>query len=201
MRLFIVITRTMTSITIHIKNMICQCCIRVIRDDFEAAGIRVDEISLGKATINYDELHTTYEDIRNVLLDLGSDLIETRDSRLVNEIKMAVIELIHHMNNVDSVVRKSEYLVEKTGLSYSYLSRIFSSQENITLEKFIILNKIERIKELIDQEELTLSEIAYIMDYSSVQYLSNQFKQMTGMTVSEYKESDRSSKKSVDQLY
>ena len=191
----------MTRITIHIKNMICQCCTRVIRDDFEAAGIRVDEISLGKATINYDELHTTYEDIRNVLLDLGSDLIETRDSRLVNEIKMAVIELIHHMNNVDSVVRKSEYLVEKTGLSYSYLSRIFSSQENITLEKFIILNKIERIKELIDQEELTLSEIAYIMDYSSVQYLSNQFKQMTGMTVSEYKESDRSSKKSVDQLY
>ena len=191
----------MTRITIHIKNMICQCCTRVIRDDFEAAGIRVDEISLGKATISYDELHTTYEDIRNVLLDLGSDLIETRDSRLVNEIKMAVIELIHHMNNVDSIVRKSEYLVEKTGLSYSYLSRIFSSQENITLEKYVILNKIERIKELIDQEELTLSEIAYIMDYSSVQYLSNQFKQMTGMTVSEYKESDRSSKKSVDQLY
>jgi len=112
-----------------------------------------------------------------------------------------VIELVHHMNNMDSIVRKSEYLVEKTGLSYAYLSRIFSSQEHITLERFIILHKIERIKELIDQEELTLSEIAFIMDYSSVQYLSNQFKHYTGMTVSEYRESDRSSKKSIDQLY
>ncbi|MCK4989031.1 MAG: helix-turn-helix domain-containing protein, partial [Bacteroidales bacterium] len=73
--------------------------------------------------------------------------------------------------------------------------------EHITLEKFIILNKIERIKELIDQEELTLSEIAFMMDYSSVQYLSNQFKQTTEMTVSEYKESDRSSKKPIDKLY
>ncbi len=80
-------------------------------------------------------------------------------------------------------------------------SRIFSSNQNITLEKFIILNKIERIKELIDQEEFTLSEIAYMMDYSSVQYLSNQFKQLTGMTVSEYRESDRSSKKAIDNLY
>jgi AraC-like DNA-binding protein len=105
------------------------------------------------------------------------------------------------MNNVDSIARKSDYLVEKTGLSYPYLSRIFSNHEHITLEKYIILNKIERIKELIDQEELTLSEIAFNMDYSSVQYLSNQFKQMTGMTVSDYKESDRSSKIPIDQLY
>ena len=105
------------------------------------------------------------------------------------------------MNNVDSIVRKSEYLVEKLGLSYSYLSRIFSSQEHITLEKYIILNKIERTKELIDQEELTLSEIAFIMDYNSVQYLSSQFKQSTGMTVSEYRESDRSTKRPIDQLY
>ena len=141
------------------------------------------------------------EDIRNVLVGLGTDLIESREKRLVEEIKLAVIELIHHMNNVDSIVRKSEYLVEKIGLSYAYLSRIFSSQENITLEKYVILNKIERIKELIDQQEYTLSEIAFMMDYSSVQYLSSQFRLITGMTVSEYKESDRSSKKPLDRLY
>ncbi len=201
MRLFNVTTGKLTTTTIHIKNMISHCCIRVIREEFEAAGIRVDEISLGKATISYDEHKITNDHIRTVLVDLGMDLNETRDSRLVGQIKLAVVELIHHMNNVDSVVRKSEYLVEKTGLSYSYLSRIFSLQENITLEKFIILNKIERIKELIDQEEFTLSEIAFIMDYNSVQYLSSQFKQMTGMTVSEYRESDRSSKRPIDQLY
>ncbi len=201
MRLVIVITGKLITTTIHIKNMISHCCIRVIREEFEAAGIRVDEIGLGKATISYDEQEISYDYIRTLLVDLGMDLIVTRDSRLVEQIKLAVVELIHYMNNVDSIVRKSEYLVEKTGLSYSYLSRIFSSQEHITLEKFIILNKIERIKELIDQEELTLSEIAFIMDYNSVQYLSSQFKQSTGMTVSEYRESDRSSKRPIDQLY
>lgn len=190
----------MKTTTIYIKNMICQCCIRVIREDLEQAGVTVDEISLGKATIQYDDDLISYEDIRKVLVDLGTDLIETRENRLVEEIKLAVTELIHHMNNVDSMVRKSEYLVEKMGLTYSYLSRIFSAHEHITLEKYMILHKIERIKELIDQDEFTLSEIAFMMDYSSVQYLSNQFKQLTGMTVSQYKESDRSSKKPIDKL-
>ncbi len=201
MRLVIVIAGKLITTTIHIKNMISHCCIRVIKEELEAAGIGVDEIGLGKAIISYDEQEISYDYIRTLLVDLGMDLIVTRDSRLVEQIKLAVVELIHYMNNVDSIVRKSEYLVEKTGLSYSYLSRIFSSQEHITLEKFIILNKIERIKELIDQEELTLSEIAFRMDYNSVQYLSSQFKQSTGLTVSEYRESDRSSKKPIDQLY
>jgi len=187
--------------TIHIKNMMCQCCLRVIREELENAGIVVEEISMGRATISFDEKEMSLEDVRKILVEFGMDLIESRDNRLVEEIKLAVVELIHHMNNVDSMVRKSEYLVEKTGLSYAYLSRIFSTHEHITLEKFIILNKIERIKEMIDQDEFTLSEIAFMMDYSSVQYLSNQFKHNTGMTVSEYKESDRSSKKSIDRLY
>ena len=191
----------MRTTTIYIKNMVCLCCLRVIKEELEKTGVIVEEISLGKATISYNDEAMTLDDVRMVLVELGTDLIETRDHRLVEEIKLAVIELIHHMNNVDSMVRKSDYLVEKTGLSYSYLSRIFSTHEQITLEKYIILNKIERIKELIDQDEFTLSEIAFMMDYSSVQYLSNQFKHMTGMTVSEYKESDRSSKKPIDKLY
>ncbi len=187
--------------TIHIKNMVCQCCLKLIRQELEQAGVEVREITLGRATISYDPERVTLEDIRGVLNELGTDLIETRESMLVEEIKVAVIELIHQMNNVDSIVRKSEYLVEKTGLSYPYLSRIFSSHEDLTLEKFIILHKIERIKELIDQEELTLSELAFMMDYNSVQYLSTQFKYVTGITVSEYKESDRSSKRPIDKLY
>ena len=105
------------------------------------------------------------------------------------------------MNNVDSVVRKSDYLVEKLGYSYPYLSKIFNSHEPVTLEKYIILQKIERIKQLIDNEDFTLSEIAFMMDYSSVQYLSNQFRKITGMSVSEYKASDRSAKKPLDRIY
>ena len=191
----------MKTSTIYIKNMVCQCCLRMIGQELEKAGFVVEDIMLGKATLSYDESKLSMEEIRNVLLELGTDLIESRENRLVEDIKLAVVELIHQMNNVDSMVRKAEYLVEKTGLSYTYLSRIFSTHEHITLEKYIILNKIERIKELIDQEEFTLSEIAFMMDYSSVQYLSNQFKHNTGMTVSEYKESDRSSKIPIDKLY
>jgi len=190
----------MITTTIHIKNMVSRCCIVLIREKLEKAGILVDEISLGKATIRFDETRVSRVDIRQVLLELGTDLIEDREQQLVEKIKLAVIELIHHMNNVDSIVRKSDYLVEKLGLSYSYLSRIFSSHENITLERYIILNKIERIKELIDQDEFTLSEIAFMMDYSSVQYLSSQFRNITGMTVSEYKAGDRSSKRPIDLL-
>jgi AraC-like DNA-binding protein len=105
------------------------------------------------------------------------------------------------MNNVDSVVRKSEYLVEMLGLSYQQLSKIFSKYESITLERYIILNKVERIKELILQDEYTLSEIAYMMDYSSVQYLSNQFKKETGYSVTEYKKLGLNLKKPVENLY
>jgi AraC-like DNA-binding protein len=181
--------------------MVCQCCLRVISQELEGAGVTVNDIMLGKANISYDPEQVTMEQIRKLLNDLGTDLIEGREHTLVEEIKLAVVELIHQMNNVDSIVRKSEYLVEKTGLSYAYLSRIFSSHEHITLEKFIILHKIERIKELIDQDEFTLSEIAFMMDYSSVQYLSNQFKHITGITVSEYRDSDRASKKPIDRLY
>jgi copper chaperone CopZ len=104
-------------ITIYIKNMVCQCCLRVIREDLERAGIVVDDISLGRATISFEEDKIGLNDVREVLVNLGTDLVESRDSQLVEEIKLAVIELVHHMNNVDSMVRKSEYLVEKTGLS------------------------------------------------------------------------------------
>ena len=181
--------------------MVCRCCIHMVREHLERAGLIVEEINLGRATISYDEQKVTFGDIRRILNAIGTDIIEDRDKRLVEQIKLAVIEIIHHMNNVDSIARKSDYIVEKLGLSYAYLSRIFSTHEHITLEKYVILNKIERIKELIDQDEFTLSEIAFMMDYNSVQYLSNQFKHNTGMTVSDYRHSDRSSKKSIDNLY
>ena len=139
--------------------------------------------------------------IEGILSEIGLGLIESREEVLVEQIKHTVIELIHYMNNVDSVVRKSDYLVEKLGYSYPYLSKIFRSRETVTLEKYIILQKIERIKQLIDNEEFTLSEIAYMMDYSSVQYLSSQFRRITGMSVSEYKTSDHSAKKPLDRIY
>ena len=181
--------------------MVCYCCVHMVRENLERAGVSVEEINLGQAIITFDEQAITLDEIRSLLNEMGTDLIEDRDKRLVEQIKLAVIEIIHHMNNVDSIVRKADYIVEKLGLSYAYLSRIFSTHEHITLEKYVILNKIERIKELIDQDEFTLSEIAFMMDYSSVQYLSNQFKHITGMTVSGYKQSNRASKKAINEMY
>jgi AraC family transcriptional regulator len=184
-----------------IRNMVSNCCCILVRERLETAGIRVEHVQLGQAVITYPAGSWQRELISGILSEIGLDLIESREEVLVEQIKQAVIELIHYMNNVDSVVRKSDYLVEKLGYSYPYLSKIFHSHEPLTLERYIILQKIERIKQLIDNGEFTLSEIAFMMDYSSVQYLSTQFRRITGMTVSEYKSSDRSSKKPLDKIF
>jgi len=173
----------------------------LLRERLEAGGISILDLQPGRVSISYDSSRHDHGTISGILGAIGMDLLESREKVLVERIKQAVIELIHHMNNVDSIVRKSDYLVEKMGYSYQHLSKTFSAHEPATLERYVILQKIERIKELIDNQEYTLSEIAYMMDYSSVQYLSNQFHKITGMTVSEYKSSDRSSKKPIDNIY
>ena len=187
--------------TLFISNLVSNCCMVLLRERLEAGGIRIVDLQPGRVSIKYDPVRHDHGTIAGILDPLGMKMLESREKVLVERIKQAVIELIHHMNNVDSIVRKSDYLVEKLGYSYQHLSKTFSAHEPATLERYIILQKIERIKELIDNQEYTLSEIAYMMDYSSVQYLSNQFHKVAGMTVSEYKSSDRSSKKPIDNIY
>jgi len=191
----------LVSETLMIRNMVSNCCVVLLRERLEAAGIIVNQVQLGQVIISYPPVNHNHDSVAELISEIGLDVIEGREMIMVEKTKQAVIELIHHMNNVDSVVRKSDYLVEKLGYSYQYLSKTFSAHEPVTLERYIILQKIERIKQLIDNDEFTLSEIAFMMDYSSVQYLSNQFHKTTGMTVSEYKASDRSSKKPIDKLY
>jgi len=191
----------LVSETLMIRNMVSNCCVVLLRERLEDAGIIVNQVQLGQVIVSYDPVRHNHDAVAELIREIGLDVIEGREMIMVEKTKQAVIELIHHMNNVDSVVRKSDYLVEKLGYSYQYLSKTFSAHEPVTLERYIILQKIERIKQLIDNDEFTLSEIAFMMDYSSVQYLSNQFHKTTGMTVSEYKASDRSSKKPIDKLY
>jgi AraC-like DNA-binding protein len=186
--------------TIHIKNMVCNCCKVFLKEKFEQEGIHVHEISLGRARVSYYSTSMDHERLNELLNRYGFSLLESKDDILVGEIKVAVIELIHQLNNVNSIVRKSDYLVEKLGFSYPYLSKVFSEHENYTLEKYIINQKIERIKHLLDENEFSLSEIAYMMDYSSVQYLSNQFKKITGVTVSQYKTGSEIALKGIDEI-
>lgn len=176
--------------TILIKNMLCNCCIKVIQSEFLQHGIDVISIELGRAVVSYDSSGTSIEDIRKILNDNDFDLIHDRDSVLVEQIKQAVIELVHFSGNVNSIIRKSEYLIDKMNMSYQTISKLFSRNEKITLQKYIILQKIEKTKELLLCGELTLSEIAYMMDFSSVQHLSNAFRKITGCSVSDYKKQE-----------
>ncbi|MEA2042608.1 MAG: helix-turn-helix domain-containing protein [Bacteroidota bacterium] len=186
---------------LHIKNMRSKCCIRMLRHDFMEHNIDVNEISLGYAEISYNPQLVDKNIIAEILQLSGLSLIASREEKIVDEVKQAVHELIHEMNNIDSITKKSEYIVEKLGLNFRYLSKIFSANEGITLERYIILHKIERIKSMVDEEEYTLSEIAYMMDYSSVQYLATQFKKETGYSVSDYKLLDQKEKNLLSGFY
>jgi AraC-like DNA-binding protein len=169
-----------------IKNMSCHCCIRLVKRLLEDKHVIVNEVVMGEAKISYDPDVITITVISELLEKEGFELIKDKDEQLVEQIRNAVIDLVHH-STFNAMVRNSDYLVEKFSLSYQYISTLFSRQQNITLEKFIILQKIEKVKELIHYGDLTLSEIAYMMGYSSVQYLSTQFKNVTGISVSEFK--------------
>ena len=186
--------------TYFLKNMVCNCCKILLTERLASAGVQVDEIKLGEITISYDPEKIQNNDATELISSLGFEIIKNRDKIIVEKIKHAVIELIHELNNINSIIRKSDYLVDKLGMNYQYLSKIFSHNEPYTLEKYIILQKIERIKELVDADDLTLSEISYIMDYSSVHHMSAQFKNITGYTLSEYKKSDHSSRKAIDEI-
>ena len=193
-------TPLITSI-LNIKNMVCSCCIRVLKEDFEKAGVLVQKIRLGEAVICYNPEKINFNNIEKIIKGGGFELIADKEKLLVEQIKLAVIELIHYYNNANSLIRNSDYLIEKLGYTYQYLSSVFSKHENITLEKYIILQKIEKVKELLDFENYTLSEISFMMGYSSVQYLSNQFKQITNVSVSDYKKNKNAERRPLNELY
>ena len=175
------------SSTLLLKNMTSNCCIYVVRNELEKLDVQINSIKLGKVNIEYDLINTSYELIRKTLSNFGFDIIVDKEKALVEQIKISIIELILLSNNANSIIRNSDYLVDKLHYSYQYLSAIFSKHENTTLEKYIIRHKIDKVKELLTYDELTLSEISYQMGYSSVQYISTQFKNITGVSVSEFK--------------
>lgn len=186
--------------TFFVKYMVCKCCIRIIRQEMEQHGIKVNRIILGEIDTTYDDTKITEADVEKILNDNGFDLVTNKDKILVEQIKTAVIELVHYANNMNSIIRNSDYMVEKLGYSYQHLSALFSKYEPITLEKYIILHKIEKVKEMIEYGELTLSEIAFSMGYSSVQYLSTQFKNITGISVTDYKKTPDVVRKSIAEI-
>jgi AraC-like DNA-binding protein len=177
----------MEQATIHIKNMVCNRCIKVVREELENLGYQVNSIILGEASIQTAD-KINFDLINKVLTENGFELIDSRQSRIIEKIKITVIETIREMAEGKlKNISFTDLLQENLNLSYQYLSTLFSSSEGITIEKYIILQKIEKVKELIVYDELSFSEIAYRLGYSSVQHLSSQFKKITGLTPSHFK--------------
>lgn len=175
-----------------IKNMVCQHCVNAVRNLLEGRGYEVVGMELGKATVagNLDE--ATLDNIGTALKELGFELLKDPESRLVEQAKILVL---HHIREEkDRPHNLSACIEKKLNVSYDTVSRIFSQKEGRTLEKYHIAQKIERVKELLQHGEYTLSEIADMVDYSSVAHLSRQFKTVTGMTPTEYLRSPRKRK-------
>ena len=183
--------------TIYLQDMLCNCCKKLLQMLLKKDNIEYIKVDMG--TIIFP-LNVDNETINTFLRKNKFKQIEDKNKIIVEQIKIAVIELVHYANNNNSIIRNSDYLMEKIGKSYQQLSTVFSEYEDQTLEKFIIAHKIEKSKRLLIQDDLTLSEIAFQMGYSSVQYLSNQFKKTTGQTVSEFKKLKNPKLKSLDEV-
>ncbi|MBI1288808.1 MAG: helix-turn-helix domain-containing protein [Flavobacteriales bacterium] len=190
----------MQAAELYIRNMVSSRCIVAVRQMLKQLDMtEVERISLGRAVVGYDDDRQLAQFI-DALPSIGFSLVEDDGQKTVEMIKAAAIELFYHGNNANSLIRNSDHLSERTGMPYHQLSRVFSEQTNTTLEKYIILLKIERVKELLSYKDLSLSEISYQMGYSSVQYLSNQFKQVTGVTPKQFKEGKGGGRIPLDRL-
>lgn len=174
-------------IQLSIKNMVSRRCIQSVENILLDLGIMVKKVALGSADIECDNFDLVLDKLKKALIEQGFEIIQNKEFQILEQIKVAVLEMIYYGNNLNTIIRNSDYLSDKIGLPYGQLSKLFSELTGQTLEKYIILVKIERVKELLTYNEMTLSEISYQMGYSSVQYLSTQFKQVTGFSVSEYK--------------
>ena len=185
---------------LHIKNMVCDRCIMVVRQQLENLNFQVTDITLGKATIGPDPGEGQLLEISSSLKLMGFELIDNEKQKVVEQIKNHIIQEVHYTDLSISHVIFSGLLSAKLLKDYAYLSRLFSEYEDITIEKFIIQQKVEKVKELMQYGQLNLNEIAYQMGYSSSAHLSAQFKNITGLTPSQYKNIEKNERKPLDKI-
>lgn len=184
---------------LHIKNMVCDRCKMAVQSQIEALGLKPGRIELGEIEIIGEPTPDQYAALSENLQKIGFEVIDNSAARTVEKIKNAIVELVHHSQD-DMNVNHSDYIANKVGKDYTYLSNLFSENESTTIEKYLIRQKIERVKELLEYGELTLSEIAYRVGYSNVAYLSALFKKITGLTPSQFKAENKKERQSLDKL-
>lgn len=186
-------------VTLFIKNMVCDRCVLVVAGELKKIGINAQKITLGEVTLEKELTADQKEQLDKALLDLGFEPIDSKKGRIIEKIKTVIINMVHHSDH-DEKTNLSDLLSKALHHDYNYLSNLFSEVEGITIEKYFIAQKIEKVKELLVYDELSLSEIALRMHYSSVAYLSNQFKKVTGLTPSHFRQIRDEKRKPLDKV-
>ncbi len=184
---------------LHLKNMVCQRCVMAVESVIRQNRLAVRRIGLGE--VEWEETPST-EDLQKLekqLNELGFEFVDDKRSRLINQIKTRIVELIHHSEELPKV-NLSALLAEELHHDYGYLSKLFSEIEGSTIEKYFIDQRIERVKELLAYGEMNLNEIADHMGYSSVAHLSAQFKKVTGLTPTHFKSIGNQRRRPIDKV-
>ncbi|MDV3651983.1 AraC family transcriptional regulator [Elizabethkingia anophelis] len=185
--------------TLFIKNMVCDRCTNVVQNELEKLGLEVKYIKLGEVTLANELTSDEKYAVENSLISFGFQIIDDKKSRIIEKIKNTIIDLVHHQNN-NIKNNLCDILSDTLHHDYNYLSNLFSEVEGTTIEKYFIAQKIEKVKELLVYDELTLSEIALRLNYSSISYLSNQFRKVTGLTPSHFKQIREDKRKPLDKV-
>jgi AraC-like DNA-binding protein len=184
---------------LYIKYMVSNRCKLAVKDELKKLGLHYIMVDLGEAEIMEDLSDEARESVKTALLSAGFELMDDKRSVLIEKIKNSVIEMIYHSNEIIKT-KFSHYLSRKLNYNYTYLANLFSEVQGITIEQFIISHKIEKIKELLIYGELSISEIAWKMNYSSVAHLSNQFKKIAGLTPSHFKQLKEKKRRPIDEI-
>ena len=185
---------------LYIKSMVCPRCIQSVHEQAMKAGFQVKTVQLGELTLSDAYTEAQLEQFVAGIKENGFCLLTDKRSRLVESVKTEILNVVHYEKKIPGNQNFSTYLASTLRKDYSYLSGLFSRMEKTTIEKYIILQKIEKTKELLVYNELRLGEIAEKLGYSNTQHLSAQFKKITGMSPSQYKNADEKDRKPIDQL-
>lgn len=181
----------------YVKNMVCDRCKLVVNQLFSQATFQVQQVTLGEVTVSEPFAPAQVDAVATTLKEYGFELLEDKRLRVIEKIKTLVLELVRSSSE-GLKVNVSDYLAAQLHRDYNGLSTLFSAHEGITIEQYLIRQKIERVKELLAYDELSLSQIADELHYSSVGHLSNQFKKITGMTPSQFKNADSKDRQPLD---
>ncbi len=171
-----------------IRNMVCDRCKAAVKRVLEAHGLPVKHIDLGEVELSEEVPQERIDALRGPLQENGFELVDDREAAMIAKVKSAIVQLVHYNGSSGQNVKLSDHLSSALNKEYSSLASLFSEIEGITIEHYFLLQRLERVKELIKYGELTMSEIAYQTGFSSVAHMSAQFKKLTGMTPTAFKE-------------